>query len=488
MRNKVQLITYPDSLGGGLPALLEIVDNSFPAAAAGGIHVLPPFPSSADRGFAPTTYDQIEPRFGAWEDIRRIAERYDVMVDLMVNHLSRSSRQFRDFVAHGRASKYADMFLTLEKVWPGGVPREEDVRKIFLRKPLSPFSDIRIEDTQRIEKVWTSFGTLDWSEQIDLDVHSGVTRSFFSDALALFARNGVRAVRLDAVGYVIKKPGTSCFMVEPEIHAFLSWLDGVARPLGVELLLEVHAHHAVQRALSARGYWVYDFVLPGLILHTLLRASSRKLRAYLEQAPGRQFTMLDCHDGIPVQPDLDGVLTIEESRQLVDTCVRRGANLNRILPQEGTPGLDFDAHQVNCTYYSALERDDDAYLAARALQFFCPGIPQVYYVGLLGGENDLTGVQTTGEGRAINRHNYSREEVKKAASTDVVQRLLRLTALRNEHPAFQGTFSLPNTRDGEAHLLWKNGAASCSLQVDLARRTTLIVATNAAGGEERIRV
>ena len=45
-------------------------------------------------------------------------------------------------------------------------------------------------------------------------------------------------------------------------------------------------------------------------------------------------------------------------------------------------------HQYNCTYFSALSGDAKQYLLCRAIQFFTPGIPMVYYVGLFAGRND----------------------------------------------------------------------------------------------------
>lgn len=101
LKNKVQLITYPDSMGGDLKTLHEILLKHFTDIAAGGVHILPPFPSSGDRGFAPLTYLEIEPSFGTWEDIQAIGEKFDVLVDLMVNHISRQSSYFQDFLAKG---------------------------------------------------------------------------------------------------------------------------------------------------------------------------------------------------------------------------------------------------------------------------------------------------------------------------------------------------------------------------------------------------
>ena len=66
--------------------------------------------------------------------------------------------------------------------------------------------------------------------------------------------------------------------------------------------------------------------------------------------------------------------------------------------------------QINCSYYSAVGNRDDWYLLARAIQFFTPGIPLVYYVGLLAGENDVALVEATKNGRDINRHEFSLDE------------------------------------------------------------------------------
>ncbi|MCL4304176.1 MAG: sucrose phosphorylase [Anaerolineae bacterium] len=482
VKNQVQLITYPDSLGGNLKTLNHLLRKYFADSFKGGIHILPPFPSSGDRGFAPLTYYEIDPRFGTWEDIRQIAENFDILLDLMVNHISRQSPYFQDFIKKGRNSAYADLFITLDKIWPAGPPPREDVEKIFLRKPEHPFSDIVIEETGQVERIWTTFSRqANWAEQIDLDVCSPATRQLLIRFLSHFRRQNVSIIRLDAIGYVIKKPGTSCFMVEPEIYEFIDWLVEAAASLGLELLPEVHAHYSVQFKLAEHGYWVYDFVLPLLILYTLQTKSSRKLRDYLKVCPRKQFTMLDCHDGIPVQPDLDGILTPEEARKVVNVCLQRGANLNRILSSAHKTQPDFDAHQINCTYYSALANDDDLYLAARAIQFFAPGVPQVYYVGLLAGQNDPQGVQETGEGRAVNRHNYSVEEVAQAVQTKVVQRLLNLIHFRNEHRAFNGDFSVQESNDQQLILAWQKAGTLCRLEVDLNTGRAVILYTGDSG-------
>ena len=466
VKNKVQLITYPDSLGGNLNKLNEILTNELKDVFQGGVHILPPFPSSGDRGFAPLTYFEIDPTFGSWDDIREIGSTHDVLVDVMVNHISKESAYFQDFLKHGRLSKYTDYFITLDKIWEDGNPVKEDIDKMFLRREL-PYSSYLIESTKNKERVWTTFGKTDPSEQIDLDIHSEKVRELFVAIFDNFKDNNVKIVRLDAVGYIIKKMGTSCFFVEPEIYEFLDWIMEVAKSMNIELLPEVHSHYSIQYKLAKHGFWIYDFILPYRILDTLLHRSSKGLVEYLKTRPHKQFTMLDCHDGIPVKPDLDGLLEPGEANRVVDICVKRGANLSRIVSDEHKDADGFDVHQIRCSYYSMLDCNDDAYLVARAIQLFTPGIPQIYYVGLLAGENDYDGVERTGEGREINRYNFTHFEVKEAMEKDVVKRLISLIEFRNQYPAFNGKFIISDCEEDKLQLQWSDESTKCTLCVDL---------------------
>ncbi len=480
VKNQVQLITYPDSLGGNLKALHAVLEKYFSDVFKGGIHILPPFPSSGDRGFAPLTYLEIEPEFGTWDDIQSIGKKHDILLDLMVNHISAKSAYFQDFLKKGRISKYANLFITVDKIWPDGNPPREEVEKIFLRRT-EPFSEFTIEETEDVEKVWTTFGKVTPSEQIDLDVNSVATRQLLTDFLTNFSKNNVKIVRLDAVGYVIKKPGTTCFFVEPEIYHFLDWITDLANSLGIELLPEVHAHYTTQYKLAEHGHWIYDFILPYLVLDALINKSSARLCEYLRTRPHKQFTMLDCHDGVPVKPDLNDLYKGEDARKLVNICLERGGNLSLIFSPKHKDPDGFDVHQIRGTYYSLLGSNDDAYLAARAIQFFTPGIPQVYYVGLLAGENDEDSAKISGEGRDINRHNFSLDEIDRAVQKDVVKRLLNLIRFRNEYPAFDGNLKVLDSGQGEVKLSWQKDDKKCTLEIDLQAYQAFIEYINEKG-------
>jgi len=472
VKNKVQLITYPNSLGRNLKELRSVLDGMLEGLFEGGVHILPPFPSSGDRGFAPINYFEIEKAFGTWEDIKNISRNYDVVIDLMVNHISRQSEYFRDFLENGDDSRYKDLFITLDKIWDDGIPVKEDIDKIFLRRKL-PYSEYTVKGGQTI-KLWTTFGKTDPSEQIDVDIHSETAKELFLNILRHFSMNGIKIVRLDAIGYVIKKHGTSCFFVEPEIFEFLNWISDVARQYDLDLLPEVHAHYSIQYKLAARGFWIYDFILPYRILEALLLKRFDTLGEYLKERPQNQFTMLDCHDGLPIIPDLNDLVDVKNARRIVDICVERGSNLSKVYSDAHKLEGGFDVHQVRGTIYSMLGENDDDYIIARAIQFFTPGIPQVYYVGLLAGTNKYELADETGDGREINRYNYSVEEIRCELEREVVQRLIRLIRFRNDHPSFNGSFAVEKSSGGGLALSWNNQGHFSRLVVDLEKREAYI--------------
>jgi len=456
--NRVQLITYPDSLGQNL-AELHYVLKRYLQGAIGGIHLLPFFPSSADRGFAPITYDRVDPAFGTWRDIEKLGQDFDIMIDFMVNHISRQSIFFQDYLENGKHSPYADMFLGFHKLSPDGEIRDEDLAKIYTRKPRPPYSVIEISDGTK-EKIWSTFDY----EQIDLDWQSPVTRRVMRNFLFRLARENIKMIRMDAFAYTTIKIGTPSFFLEPEVWELLEWLDGCVSPFGVEILPEVHEDHTYQLKLSRKGYWAYDFALPMLVLHTLYHHSNRRLLEWLKICPRKQITTLDTHDGIGIV-DVQGLMSLEEIDRTINGLYDKGSQAKRIYNTAAYNNLDL--YQMNCTYYSALDCNDDSYICARILQFFSPGIPQVYYVGLLAGKNDIELVEKTKSGRSINRHNYSLEEIASEIEKPVVRRLIRLMAFRNTYPAFTGDFIIEASPESRVVLSWTQEPYRTTATIDL---------------------
>jgi sucrose phosphorylase len=463
LRNAVQLICYPDRIGRGLSDLADFVETHLDEAV-GGIHILPFYPSNADGGFSPLTHTQVDPAYGSWDDIQRLAGRYDLCADLTVNHISDESEEFLNFIEKGHDSEHADLFVHVEKF---GEITADDLAKIHIRKEKEPFRTITFADGSQ-GQVWCTFT----EKQIDLNYESEKTYQLMEHYIRFLTDKGIKLLRLDAFGYTTKRIGTSCFLVEPEVYRLLEWVNEVAHQHGAECLPEVHDHTSYQYAISRRNMHPYGFALPPLMLYSLLAANSVYLKNWLRMCPRNQITVLDTHDGICI-PDVEGVLPEEEIRNLIDNIDARSADpiLRRSAANIHSVG---SIYQLTCTFYDALMQNDDAYIAARAIQFFTPGIPQVYYVGLLAGCNDQELMDETGELRDINRHFYAVEEAEQALEQPVVQRLLKLMRFRSHYPAFDGRFELNYSNDSSVAMAWRHGDYYCHLFVDLNFNTARI--------------
>jgi len=458
LKNKIQLITYPDSMGANLPELHYALRKYF-LKAIGGVHLLPFYPSSSDRGFAPKTYDEVDPVFGTWDDVEKIGHDFDLIIDFMVNHISRQSVFFQDYVEKGSSSEYADMFLTFEKLAPDSFIPEEDLKKVYTRKPRPPYQQLE-RPNGTLEKIWCTFDY----EQIDLDYNSPKTLEVMRKFLIRLARNRPKMIRLDAIAYTTIELGTNCFFLEPQIWKLLEWFNDYASAFDTEILPEVHEHYTYQFKLAKKGYWCYDFSLPMLVLHCLYMKTTRRLKSWLNKCPRKQITTLDTHDGIGVV-DVTELLNQKEIDQTIEELYKNGSNVKKTY--SGPEYQNLDVYQVNCTYYSALGCDDDAYITSRTIQFFTPGIPQVYYVGLLAGENDIELVEKTRLGRNINRHNYTLEEIKEDIQRPVVQRLLRLMEFRNSYPAFNGEFTVMKSTNKQLILDWTHKKYTATVFIDV---------------------
>lgn len=480
MKNQVQLITYVDRLsGGGFRELNSLLGGEL-AGLFGGAHLLPFFTpiDGTDAGFDPIDHTQVDACLGTWEDVRDLSGTVELVADLIVNHMSSSSPQFLDFSQNGAASHYAGMFLTFDRVFPEGA-HESELLGIYRPRPTLPFSPVTLISGDR-KMLWTTFNP----DQVDIDVRHPQSEAYLDSILRKFQGAGIKMIRLDAVGYAIKKPGTSCFMI-PETFDFIAELTERARALGIEVLVEIHSHYLKQIEIARKVDWVYDFALPPLVLHALFSRDSRPLARWLAISPRNAVTVLDTHDGIgviDVGADANGnagLLSPIEIDNLVETIHQRSQGQSKLAT--GAAASNLDIYQVNCTFLDALGGRDTEYLIARALQFFAPGIPQVYYVGLLGGPNDMELLARTGVGRDINRHYYTVAEIDVALKRPMVQKQIELIKLRNTHPAFAGEFRVEAPAKNLIDIQWTQQEHWVRLHVDLSVPMASITGTSLTG-------
>ena len=465
MKNQVQLITYVDRLGcNNLNDLKHLFQHQL-KGLFGGLHILPfYYPiDGEDAGFDPINHELIDPRLGDWKDLKELSQEVDIMADVIVNHVSAQSIQFQDYLVKGDASDYASLFLSYDTAFPNGAT-EADILAIYRPRPSLPFTMFKLKDgTSKL--MWTTFT----SNQIDIDVNSEMGQRYLAGILDTFQKGGIKMIRLDAAGYAIKKQGTSCFMID-ETFAFIDALAEQAKARDIEVLVEIHSYYKTQIEIAKRVDYVYDFALPVLVLDTLFNKNTTSLKKWLAVSPKNAISVLDTHDGIGIVDvaSENGQAGLIED-EVLDNIVKQ-MHINSkgdSLKATGEAASNLDLYQVNCTYFDALGRDEEAYLMARAIQFFVPGIPQVYYVGLFAGENDMELLAKTNVGRDINRHYYTLEEINTQLERPLIQKLKQLMLLRNNHPAFNGEFTLHESEKSTLHIEWRKDKDMAELRIDL---------------------
>lgn len=471
MKNNVQLITYIDRLTGSDTQTLSRILNDQLTDLFSGVHLLPfYFPiDGSDAGFDPIDHTKVDSRLGDWNDVKELGKGYELMADLIVNHMSAQSKEFVDVLEKGKNSLYWDLFLTKDKVFPEGLS-EVEREKIYRPRPGSCFTQFALPNNETAD-FWTTFT----NNQIDIDVNSEIGKEYLSRILKTFSENNIKIIRLDAAGYAIKKAGTSCFMLD-ETFEFIDELSKTANDLGIETLVEIHSYYQTQIEIAKRVDRVYDFALPPLILHSIFTKNFTALTKWLKISPRNCITVLDTHDGIgiidvgPMNGKV-GLLDDNEIDNLVKTIHVNSAGESQ--KATGAAASNVDLYQVNCTYYDALGQNDFDYLVARAIQFFSPGTPQVYYAGLLAEKNAMELLAKTNVGRDINRPYLDSANIAKALNNQFTKAMISLIQLRNNCDAFNGEFTV-SSDSSSLKMKWEKGEQSAMLVVSLADRSAQI--------------
>jgi glycosidase len=403
------LITYGDMVtrAGELPldTLKQFCDERL-KGSINCLHLLPFFPSSSDGGFSVMDYWAVDQQLGTWAQVERISRDYGLMVDIVLNHCSRQGSWFRDYVSGIAPQK--DYFQE-------GDP-EADLSMVTRPRPwplLTP-----TETSRGLRHVWTTFS----EDQVDLNWKSPDVLFEFLDILLTYVSKGARFIRLDAVAFLWKKAGTSCVHL-PETHEVVKLMRDVLVTVAPEVVLitETNVPHEENVSYFGRGdeaHMVYQFALPPLLLHGLLRGDSSHLQGWagaLEPAP-RQCTFLNftaSHDGIGVRP-LEGLVPEGELEWLVAETRKRGGRVS----ERSLPDGSRRAYELNTTYRDALSDEDDhvaglrRFICSQTVMLALQGVPALYFQSLVGGKNWNEGAdKEDGENRDLNRQRWEWEEL-----------------------------------------------------------------------------
>jgi sucrose phosphorylase len=316
--------------------------------------------------------------------------------------------------------------------------------------------------------------------QMDLNARSEKVWDFYDETLEKLRDYGASLVRLDAFAYLHKDPGEANFFNKPGTWEYLNRLQRNAKKHNLMLLPEIHAEfgYGLHEEVAARGFPIYDFFFPGLLIDALDRGTNKHLLRWVSELLDksiRTVNMLGCHDGIPVL-DLrgkdilgisrEGLLSDEQIDNTIQRIMDRGGRVKNLY---GPDGKKISYYQVNATFFSALGEDERKLRLARAIQMFMPGIPQVWYLDLFAGKNDYAAADKGGTGghKEINRTTLSNSDIEQGLRRIVVQDQLQLIKLRNSSKAFYGELELGNTEEQSLEMTWTNGNSTATLQANL---------------------
>lgn len=438
----VMLITYADQFREtGKPTLTTFsrfyqqhLQSLFPL-----VHLLPFFPWSSDDGFSVIDYHQVDPQCGDWQDVARLHQETRLMFDFVCNHMSSRSAWFRHFLAQDPG--WDDFFISM--------PPATDLSAVTRPRTsplLTPFQ-MADGDTRFI---WTTFS----ADQIDLNFANPEVLLRMVGVLLDYLMRGADYVRLDAVGYMWKTPGTRCIHLE-KTHQLVKLFRAIADQVapGTVIITETNVPHRDNISYLGNGHdeaqMVYQFSLPPLVLHAIHTGSARALRQWassldLSSNDTTFFNFLASHDGIGLNP-ARGILSEVEIVALVRDLALEGA----LVSYKNNPDGTTSPYEINVTYLDALNReaDDDAtrlkrFLLAHAILLVFPGVPAIYIQSIVGGRNDYDGVRAAGHNRAINRQKYDLQTIEAALAGEewlrqqIYTRLGQLIQLRRRQPAF----------------------------------------------------
>lgn len=317
--------------------------------------------------------------------------------------------------------------------------------------------------------------------QMDLNANSELVWKFYQDCLKKIASYGCTILRLDAFAYLHKRVGEPNFFNKPGTWEYLNRFKEMAASSKLTLLPEIHAEYGskTHQEVSNKGYMIYDFFLPGLIIYSIENEDNKPLVKWIRELIENKYktiNMLGCHDGIPVLDlkgkEIDGVyneglLTETQIEEVVELILNRGGKIKNIYDAKGKK---ISYYQVNATYFSALGESEKKMVLARAIQLFTPGTPQVWYLDLFAGKNDHNAVELAGTGghKEINRTNLRLDQVNKALKKEVVKKQLELINLRNRLDVFNGELTMKNTDKTKLDLTWKLKNDFARLEVNLS--------------------
>jgi sucrose phosphorylase len=455
--NNVLLITYGDSIysdsgDSPLETLSKFLEERLQNTIT-GVHILPFFPYSSDYGFAVIDYLSVNPELGNWKDIARIGSKFNLMVDLVINHISSKHQWFQQYKQGLKPG--CDYFIEVDP----------STNLYQVVRPRSSPLLTKVETVKGEKYVWTTFS----SDQVDVNFANPDVLLEFVEIILFYLSNGARYIRLDAVGYLWKRIGTSCIHLT-ETHAAIRLLREILQMVNSDVALITETNVPNGENLSYFGnrdeaHMIYNFSLPPLLLNALLQGKSDHLKTWMMRMPPAPIgcaylNFTASHDGIGLRP-AEGLLSEEEFQQLLETMQQFGGKISMRKKADGTES----PYEINIALFDALQgtvkgKDKwqiQRFICSQTIMLSLEGIPAFYIHSLLATHNDPEAVIKTGSKRAINRHRWQENDLQKQLNDPrsphgiVFKELSRRIEIRRRQEAFH-----PNATQYTLHPLNKS--------------------------------
>jgi glycosidase len=406
----VMLITYGDSITRAdeppLATLKTFLDR-YLRGEISTVHILPFFPYSSDDGFSVIDYRQVKPELGNWPHIEALAQDYNLMFDMVINHVSRESLWFADYISDVPPAN--DYFIEVDP--------DTDLSTVI--RPRSSPLLASINTPRGTKHVWATFS----EDQIDLNFRNPAVLLEIVDIMLGYLKTGARVLRLDAIAFLWKQIGTSCVHLQ-QTHEVVKLLRDVVEFVqpGSILLTETNVPTPENLGYFGSGdeaHMVYQFGLPPLLLHAFNRSTADYLTRWAKELPDppsgcTYLNFTASHDGIGLRA-LEGVLKPIEVEDLIDSMRRFGGFVSMKANPDGTDS----PYEINISYYDAMQgtrRGPDQwqlerFICSQAIMLALRGVPAIYIHSLLATPNFLNGVELTGRTRSINRRKWDYDEL-----------------------------------------------------------------------------
>ena len=433
------LITYGDSITdkneAGIKTLHKFMKKHVKDAIS-SIHILPMYPYTSDDGFSVVDYKEINPSLGNWEDVNSLSDDYKLMFDGVINHISAKSDWFKKYLTG--EDPYRNYFIECDP--------DVDYSKVTRPRALPLLT--KFETNRGSRYIWTTFS----EDQIDLNYKCIDVYSEILDVLMFYAKNGAKFIRLDAIAFLWKEPGTTCLNLE-ETHMVVKSYRRILEEYapGVYFITETNIPHEQNISYFGNGdeaHLVYQFPLPPLTMYSLITGDATKLTRWAKglEEPGENttfFNFLSSHDGIGVRP-VEGILNDEERQVLIDATLTNGGVVSYKDNGDGTKS----PYELNINYQDALASPEDSdevrigrFMAAETILMSMQGLPGIYIHSLLGSRNDYYGRETSNIPRRINRQKLDLEKLEEQLLCNtnratIFNEMIRRLNIRKLHEQF----------------------------------------------------